>query len=181
MYFSLPTPTTISIIGCGHPRLIPKYTTRSGCPFRVYADPSRKLYKTLGMRSTVRIGHRPEYTPMNAVKLVADSFYQMSQEARRDTFRGFKLVGGPFTQIGGEFLFGEGEPIWCHRMRNVRNHTSMSSLRKVLEMENEVAVAEEATAVPLSPSSQAKGLRLVWDGNGVQAHLQRDSRLIEHS
>jgi len=87
-------------------------------------------------------------------------------------------AGGPLPLVGGEFLFGDGEAIWCHRMKSYRNHTEMTTLKKVLEMDDEVPVVEEARVVPVSPTSAAKGLRLVWERDGVAAHMQRDSRSI---
>ena len=105
---------------------------------------------------------------MNVFKLAADSLLQMAREARRDTFDGKRLVGGPFTQIGGEFLFSNGEPVWCHRMKNVRDHTDLQPFKKILETqeveEEDSAMLEEAMAMPVSPVTN-RGLKLVWDGN----------------
>lgn len=109
-----------------------------------------------------------------------------------------KLAGGNLMQVGGEFLFEEGAPIWCRRMMTYRDHTEMKILKKVLEMDEELPVVQEAmAAVTIKPTSShsegravqgpdvgvgaggqaAKGLKLVWDGTGVQAHLQRESRI----
>ena len=126
------------------------------------------------MKWTVVIGKRPEFAQhLSNGKLVLDSALQLAKAGPKNIFN-----GGPMSQIGGEFLFEEGEPIWCHRMTTMRNHAEMTTLRKVLEIEDDdVAIVEEAKAVPLSPTSPARGLRLVWDG-GNQAHLSRDSRIF---
>lgn len=53
-YFSIPVPTSIILIGCGAPDLIPQYKKFThGCHFPIFAEPTRKLFKTLGM-STLR-------------------------------------------------------------------------------------------------------------------------------
>lgn len=49
---------------------------------------------------------------------------------KRDVLRG----GNPM-QIGGEFLFDEGQVVWCHRMRNYRNHAEVAVLRRLLEID----------------------------------------------
>ena len=55
-YFSIPTPTSIVVIGCGHPELIPFYKLKTGCPFPIYAEPTRALFKRLGFVLSVNIG-----------------------------------------------------------------------------------------------------------------------------
>lgn len=49
---------------------------------------------------------------------------------KRDAFK-----GGNLMQIGGEFLFEEGEVVWCHRMRNMRDHVEVKVVRKLLELD----------------------------------------------
>ena len=63
-------PTSIIIIGCGSPNLIPHYKAQTGCPFPIFADPSRKLYKVLGMSWTLDIGPRADYMVDKDSKLV---------------------------------------------------------------------------------------------------------------
>jgi hypothetical protein len=46
------------------------------------------------------------------------------------------IKGGNIFQIGGEFLFEEGEVVWCHRMKNYRNHAEVNVIRKVLELDD---------------------------------------------
>lgn len=188
-YFSIPTPTSIVVIGCGHPELIPFYKLKTGCPFPIYAEPSRALFKRLGMVLSVNIGmKRPEYmkdispvawaagqmttirkgikarqAELNKAKLEASERRRRQAELDNDvaqlemmeeqqsapsivasSFGDDKLVirkrdvikGGNIFQIGGEFLFEEGEVVWCHRMRNYRNHAEVSVIRKVLELDD---------------------------------------------
>lgn len=82
------------------------------------------------------------------------------------------LRGGPFLQVGGEFLFEQGELVWCHRMRSSRGHTSPKTLRDVLDptdhgppppAKDEPRAADDAektltrtgTASTAAPSTQA--------------------------
>ena len=43
--------------------------------------------------------------------------------------------GGDYWQVGGEFLFEDGEPKWCHRMSNTRDHAEVPQLRKQLGLD----------------------------------------------
>lgn len=127
---SLPQPTTLLIIGCGTPDLIPMYVRETACPFPVYADPGRKLYAGLGMCRSLSLGSKsPEYMRKSVPNLVAKSVVQELKSGRN------MLSGGDMTQVGGEFLFvggGGGDAgarvIWCHRMRNTRDHAEMSEV-----------------------------------------------------
>lgn len=131
----MPIPTSIVVIGCGHPSLIPKYRARTGCPFPIYADPSRKLYKALGMSWTLNFGgSRPEYMQDTSLpRWLAGQVKQWGADGRK------ALKGGNLVQIGGEFLFEDGEVIWLHRMRNYRNHTEIKALRRIMDLDWEVS------------------------------------------
>ena len=139
-YFSIPTPTSIIVIGCGQPEIIKHYKTfTNNCPFPIFADPSRQLFKKLGMHTSLNIGRsRPEYmkdvSPLAWMKgqneTIKKSLRDPEGIRKRDVLRG----GNPM-QIGGEFLFDEGQVVWCHRMRNYRNHAEVAVLRRLLEID----------------------------------------------
>ncbi|KAI5357318.1 Putative peroxiredoxin-like 2A/B/C, Thioredoxin-like superfamily [Septoria linicola] len=140
-YFSIPIPTSIIVIGCGQADLIPHYKTFTNCPFPMFADPSRQLFKRLGMNVSFNIGRdRPEYmkdiSPAawagGQVKTIKGSLTDPDGIRKRDVIRG----GNPF-QIGGEFLFEDGKAVWCHRMKNYRNHAEIKVLRRLLELDEE--------------------------------------------
>jgi AhpC/TSA antioxidant enzyme len=98
---ALPTPTFICIIGHGSPSLIPMYTAQTGCPFPIYADPTKKLYNALGMLRTLNLGSRPEYQRRALGSLMLNSFVQsLKQLPFGKTFQ-----GGDYQQVGGEFMF----------------------------------------------------------------------------
>lgn len=132
-YYTMPIPTSIVVIGCGSPALIPHYKKTSGCPFPIFAEPSRKLFKILGMSMSVNIGaRRPGY--MKEVSPPAWLLEQLVQMSKTKGMKKFK--GGNWLQIGGEFLFQDGQAVWCHRMKNFRNHAEITVLKRVLEIED---------------------------------------------
>jgi len=139
-YFAIPVPTSVIVIGCGQPDLIPHYKQFTRCPFPIFADPSRQLYKTLGMVVSANMfgKKRPDYMrDIGPAAWVAGQAVTIQRSLKdpdgirkRDVFR-----GGHPMQIGGEFLFDDGEVVWCHRMKNYRNHAEVAVLRKLLELD----------------------------------------------
>lgn len=45
--------------------------------------------------------------------------------------------GGDYWQVGGEFLFENGEAKWSHRMSNTRDHAEVPQIRKQLGLDEE--------------------------------------------
>ncbi|PYH42904.1 peroxiredoxin-like family protein [Aspergillus saccharolyticus JOP 1030-1] len=132
----LTPPTGIVIIGCGDPGLIDTYLAETGCVFPLYADPERKLYAELGLGLSLAMGEKPGYIQRSMGRVVAESVWANL----RQMTRGLGWKGGDQRQNGGEFLFqategsqGKGEVVWCHRMRNTRDHTEVDVLRGMLE------------------------------------------------
>lgn len=190
VYFSLPIPTTITIIACGESRLLPKYGERTSCPFRMYTEPTRKLYKAFSMQTRYRFGRKPKYMNNGAVPMVLNTGKQMVQAGRHEIFK-----GGPIFQMGGEFLFEDGEAVWCHRMRNIRGHAEIDILKKVLgifdgdgresptwspqrDSSHLPRTSDHATHATHADDESPKPLRLIFEENGdvPRAHLARDSR-----
>ena len=138
-YFRVPVPTSIIVIGCGQPGIIEAFKSFTGCSFTIYADPSRQLFKKLGMNLSLTVGRqRPEY--MGELGLLSSSKVEIQRITtslkdpnglrKRDLLRG----GNPM-QIGGEFLFENGEVLWCHRMTTYRNHAEVGYLRRLLQLD----------------------------------------------
>lgn len=148
------------MVGCGDAKLIDMYAAATGCPFPIYADPTRKLYGRLGMMQTLRLGPRPAYAKKSLLKSSLDSVVQCLKQMKA----GLTSKGGEWRQIGGEFLFEPAdvhsplpspraedvdEPVdahaeeraeaktvtWCHRMRNTRDHAEMPELMEVLGLD----------------------------------------------
>lgn len=126
----LETPTHIVIIGHGHPDLIPFYVKETACPFPVYADPTKQLYDRLGMIRTLSLGPKsPEYMQTSVMMNAVKSMYQEIRSGRN------LLKGGDLYQVGGEFVVEDGRVVWCHRMRNTRDHAEVAEIRRVLGLD----------------------------------------------
>jgi len=131
-YFTLPIPTSITIIGLGSPALISAYRRRTNIPFPIYADPTRKLYKLLGMQWTIRAGPRCDYMKdVNEVQWVKGQVKQVLEEDKR-----LRRKGGNLLWVGGEFMWRDGEVVWCHRMKTYRGHSEISVIKRLLGVED---------------------------------------------
>ena len=104
--------------------------------FPIYADPSRKLYKQMGLVSSLALGEKPGYIQKSMKQIVAESFWKTLKQLPS----GLALKGGDSRQNGGEFLYEAGPErgeerrvVWCHRMQNTRDHTEVAALAKILE------------------------------------------------
>ncbi|KAL2157708.1 hypothetical protein VTH06DRAFT_5191 [Thermothelomyces fergusii] len=94
--------TFICVVGCGDPGLIDMYAEATGCPYPIYADPTRRLYAELGMIRTLALGpRRPAYMRTGLLK---SSLLSVAQGLRQVS-KGLALKGGDAKQVGGEFLF----------------------------------------------------------------------------
>lgn len=131
-YFTLPIPTSITIIGLGSPDLISSYRRITGTPFPIYADPSRRLYKALGMSWTLRAGPNCDYMKgINRYQWLKGQVDQVRQEEKS-----LRTKGGNILWVGGEFMFSGGEVVWCKRMKNYRGHTEIEVIRRLLGVED---------------------------------------------
>jgi len=127
-------PTSIIVVGCGSPELIRQYKARTSCPFPIFADPTRQIFKLLGMNVNLNIfewNGRPEY--MKEISLPDWAIGQVKEVAKTKGMKRWR--GGNIFQVGGEFLFQDGQMVWCHRMKNYRGHAEIETVRRVLEIE----------------------------------------------
>ncbi|RMZ20003.1 hypothetical protein D0859_15998 [Hortaea werneckii] len=109
----------LSIIGCGEPAVVPDYKKRTNCPFLIYCDPQRTLLD-LGEK-------KPEYVQSGLIGGTLSSMSNMIKSG------GLIFKGGAYDQNGGEWLFEEGgRLVWCHRMRNTRDHAEIAEVEEVL-------------------------------------------------
>ncbi|MCJ1233993.1 hypothetical protein MMC14_001951 [Varicellaria rhodocarpa] len=170
---SLPTPTELVIIGCGKPNLIPFYVKETSCLFPVYCDPSKVLYAKLGMTRTLDLGpSRPDYMQRSLLSVMASSFIQ-SVKAGTNIFN-----GGDYWQVGGEFLFEDGQVKWCHRMKNTRDHAEVTELRRRLGLDDERPPVRKRWSTNLANSSLGRSLsnkRHSWSQSRSQSRRRRDS------
>lgn len=120
---------TLTVIGCGEPNCIAGYAKNTGSAFPIYADPSVRTYKILGMVSTLQPGTTtPSYLRRSTLENVLFSMW-------KGFTSGHTLSGGPVSQNGGEWLFQGGELKWCHRMQDPTDHAETEELKKVLGVE----------------------------------------------
>ena len=127
---SLSPPTSIIVIGCGQPDVIPMYIRATESPFPIYADPTRRLYDMLGMTKTLHLGsHAPDYMQRSMFSMALSSFLQEIKSGRK------MLSGGDYRQVGGEFLFSGGKVTFCKRMKNTRDHAEVPEIRKHLGLD----------------------------------------------
>lgn len=68
----------------------------------------------------------PEYMQDSVMVNAVKSIFQEFRSGRN------MMKGGDFSQVGGEFVFENGQVTWCHRMRNTRGHAEVPELRAVL-------------------------------------------------
>jgi hypothetical protein len=121
-YFTLPVPTSITIIGLGNPGLIPAYRKHTGTPFPIFTDPSRQLHRLLGMGRAL---------PLGKLRKQPGASRQQVLEMRRES-RALRGQGGPRLWMGGEFLLREGAVAWCNRMGSYRGHATVDAVKRLL-------------------------------------------------
>lgn len=114
------------------------YIKETSCPYPIYADPTRALYHHLGMTSTLSLGPAPKYAQTSVFSLVVRSALLELRAGRR------MLSGGDYRQVGGEFLFEGGKVVWCHRMRNTRDHAEMDVVKRQLGLDGDRDQEEKA-------------------------------------
>ncbi|GAA5890266.1 hypothetical protein JCM16303_002881 [Sporobolomyces ruberrimus] len=115
----------LSIVGCGDWELIKPYRENLGTPFEIYADPTKETYVALGMTlRTLDMGNKqPEYQKSGIIGNIFNSIV-----------KAFKIGSilsknaGDQKQLGGEFVFVNGQPVYTHRMENTRGHAPLAEL-----------------------------------------------------
>ncbi|KAJ7591520.1 hypothetical protein C8J56DRAFT_565890 [Mycena floridula] len=120
----------IVVIGCGEPDLINFYAEKTGFKGPIYAEPTTKLLKSLGMEvSTVKgtpAGEkRSSYLKKGPLANALSSTWTI--------FMNIRLLGkqGSFSQLGGEFVLGPGaQCTMAHRMQHTEDHIDVADLMK---------------------------------------------------
>lgn len=113
------------VVGQGHPHVISAYKKVTGVPewIRMYADPTRKIYKALGM--TMKTNDpgpacaKPDYVQMSmlkgSLKAIRNGLFEMPLR-----------TPGDLKLLGGEFIFGPGiQCSFTHRMVTTRGHLDL--------------------------------------------------------
>ncbi|KAI0726835.1 AhpC/TSA antioxidant enzyme-domain-containing protein [Fomitopsis betulina] len=118
----------IVVIGCGEWQLIQNYRETTGFIGDVYANPSRSLYKALGLVENL------QKTPAGQNKrsylkkgLLSNIFQSIMQGPLKSPLHIGKQ--GDIQQNGGEFVFGPGETCsFASRMRHTEDHVEVADL-----------------------------------------------------
>ncbi|GAA5960723.1 hypothetical protein JCM3765_007305 [Sporobolomyces pararoseus] len=115
----------LSIVGCGDWELIEPYRKNLGTPFEMYSDATKDTYIALGMTlRTLDMGnHNPEYQKNGMISNIFSSIVKAFKIGSI-----FSKNAGDQKQLGGEFVFVNGEPIYTHRMENTRGHAPLAEL-----------------------------------------------------
>jgi hypothetical protein len=115
--------------------MIPTYRRITGAKFPIYADPTRRLYKALGMSWTFNFGPRCDYMPdISVYTWMLEQAQQFLQEEND-----LKLKGGNILWVGGEFMFRKGGVVWCRRMKNYRGHSDIATIKGLLGVNEELS------------------------------------------
>jgi AhpC/TSA antioxidant enzyme len=113
------------IISDGSPKMIAAYRKIFKCPFPIYTDPTRNLYRALGMTlRTLDAGPAEEagdyitHGPLGWMRMVLKNAVRMPL-----------ANAGDIKQLGGEFLLGPG-PVchYAHRMHTTKSHVPVREL-----------------------------------------------------
>lgn len=173
---ALPTPTFITIVGCGRPELIPMYAQTTNCPFPIFADPTTRLYAQLGMSRTLSMGpKRPDYIKAGMVSTTVQSMVQCIKSGKAI------VQGGDIRQVGGEMLFEDERVTWVHRMKNTRDHAEIDELRRVLGL-----AAKDESRRQRSDGFRGLGRSMSWSRRQDRSverrqdrSRSRDTRILE--
>ncbi|KAF9261755.1 hypothetical protein L218DRAFT_930719 [Marasmius fiardii PR-910] len=119
-------------IGCGEWNGIDFYSQKTGFPaHRIYADPTRALYRSLGMDIETLAGapsdqERPEYLSVNGSRLKNALVSTWNGPLKNPSLLGKQ---GNISQLGGEFVFGPGEECsFSHLMQHTEDHVAVKEL-----------------------------------------------------
>lgn len=113
------------VISDGSPKMIAAYRKIFKCPFPIFTDPTRDLYRALGMTiRTLDAGSANEagdyiiHGPLGGLGMVLKNAVKMPL-----------ADAGDIKQLGGEFLLGPG-PVchYAHRMHTTKSHAPVREL-----------------------------------------------------
>lgn len=118
----------IVLIAPGSWKLIKKYRKLCQCPYPIYSDNTRHLYKLMGLTDFLGDDKRYQKTQSSS-----------SSQTLKSLRNGFlKLPGDPGSvrQLGGEFIFGGGNACeFAHRMTTPSDHLEASAVLRTAGVE----------------------------------------------
>ncbi|KAF8901382.1 AhpC/TSA antioxidant enzyme-domain-containing protein [Gymnopilus junonius] len=121
--------TSIVVIGCGDYQPIANYAASTNFFGPIYTDPTRQLYKVLGMdvenlEKTPASQEKKSYLTLSTARNLAMSLW-------RGPIKHPSLIGknGDISQLGGEFVFGPGNTCsFASRMQHTEDHVEVADL-----------------------------------------------------
>ncbi|KAL5494569.1 hypothetical protein ACEPAI_30 [Sanghuangporus weigelae] len=118
------------IIGCGEWELIDDYKKNTGFTGNIYADPSRELYRKLGMTT-----ENLKITPTGQKKrsYVPETVPSVLKSIWKGPITHPLQLGkqGNISQLGGDFIFGPGNTChFTHLMEHTEDHIEVVDLMK---------------------------------------------------
>ena len=122
-------PTKITIIGCGDPVLIQNYIKLTKCPYDIYADPTRSLYKPLGFSVNLIANDR---TPTYVSRWSPPSLFKNIMISLGLAAKARTINAGVTSQNGGELIWVDGVLEYIHRMKNTNDHLEIEQLAELL-------------------------------------------------
>lgn len=126
----LTPPTSIKIIGCGDPVLIQNYIKMTDCPYEIYADPTRSLYKTLGFSVNLIANER---VPTYVSRWSPPSLFKNIMISLGLAARSMTTNAGKTSQNGGELVWVDGVLEYTHRMKNTNDHLEIEQLMELMK------------------------------------------------
>ncbi|KAF8880384.1 AhpC/TSA antioxidant enzyme-domain-containing protein [Mucidula mucida] len=121
----------IVVIGCGQWQPIASYAQDTKFTGKIYADPSRKLYRSLGMTVENLSGTPSGETKRSYIK--TSTLTNALQSIYKGPLSHPSLMGkqGNISQLGGDFIFGPNKELtFCSRMKHTEDHVEISELMK---------------------------------------------------
>ncbi|OAV89546.1 hypothetical protein PTTG_28660 [Puccinia triticina 1-1 BBBD Race 1] len=117
----------IIVIGCGHWSVIKSYKELLGdIPFDIYSDNTANLFSSLGMISKFDTGD-----PKTQGRYITQSLTNTVLNALTNGWKmgtSSFLRSGKMAQLGGDFVFVDGDCVLAHRMRTARDHLEPDEL-----------------------------------------------------
>ncbi|EIW87450.1 hypothetical protein CONPUDRAFT_87221 [Coniophora puteana RWD-64-598 SS2] len=125
----------IVVIGCGDWQPIAHYKAETGYQGPLYADPSRTLFRALGMdlenlATTPSGEQKKSYLKQGLFMTTVTSIW-------RGPLKNPSLVGkqGPPSQLGGEFVFKGRSCEFAYRMQHTMDHAEVADVMKAAGVE----------------------------------------------
>ncbi|KAG7095672.1 hypothetical protein E1B28_006389 [Marasmius oreades] len=123
----------IVVIGCGDWQAISHYAERTGFSGKIYAEPTRVLYRSLGMdietlATTPADQERPSYLAATGSRLKNALVSTWEGPLKHPSLLGKQ---GAISQLGGDFVFGPGNRCsFSHIMQHTEDHVEIQELMK---------------------------------------------------